>query len=153
MHKIVLSLLKSHQDDLLKELQATREQAEVFRKINKGDLVYAEHLYIRVSKDGVGSWIESYFPALLQYTTWGYCEGGFALDFNLIATQDPEPFEPKYQPEYSGIDVQIRCPKYFEAKKIKVVPHNDLLLYIGYPYKTKLWDILLKGPRHVNKIT
>jgi hypothetical protein len=148
-----MSLLQSHRDDLLKELQATQEQAEVFRKINKGDLVYAEHLHIRVCKDGVGSWIESYSSALLQYTTWGYCEGGFALDFNLIATQDPEPFEPKYQPEYSGIDVQIRCSKYFEAKRIKVVPPQDLLLYIGYPYKTKLWDTLLKGPRHVNKIT
>jgi hypothetical protein len=73
----------------------------------------------------------------------------FPLEFE--ASEDPEPYSPPYQPEYSGMQAQIRGPRYYIAEKIKVVPIEDLPLYISYRHKTKLFEELIKRGLNVHK--
>jgi hypothetical protein len=130
--------------ELKTDLKASKEQLSIYRQIRKGTLVYAEHLHINTARDGVGGWHSSYKPALLKYRDWNYCEEGFALEFDVIASQDSEPYNPPYQLEYSGRQAQIRGPKYYIADKIKIIPLLNLPLFLDYPYKTSLFEKLFK---------
>jgi hypothetical protein len=141
---MVGSILRNHMVELRRELKASQEQLDAYRHIKKGTLVYAEHLHINIARDGVGDWYQSYKPALLRYVEWTFSLDGFTLRFDVLASEDPEPYRPPWQPEYSGKEAHIQGPEYYDAKKIKIVPITDLPLYINYPYKTALFDKLLK---------
>jgi hypothetical protein len=145
--------------ELREDLKASKEQLKIYRQIRKGTLVYAEFVHISVARSGVQEWIDSYRPTLLKYRDWTYHDKGFALEFDVVASEDPQPYDPKYQQEYSGTQAQIRGPKYYIASKIKVVPIGDLPLYIHYLHKTALFDRLLNSGsglvtrRHTAKLT
>jgi hypothetical protein len=131
--------------ELRGELKASQEQLDIYKHIRKHSLVYAERLFIYTARDGVGDWHASYKPALLRYADWTFCHEGFSLRFDVVASEDPEPYSPPYQPEHSGKRAEIRGPKYYCATKIRIVPITDLPLYINYFHKTVLFDKLLKG--------
>jgi len=145
MHGPILQLLKYHITELEEELKASEEQWKIFKHINKGFLVYAEALYIHAARDGVEEYLFSRRPAILQYCDWTLCDEGFALNFNVVASQDPEPYNPPYNPVYSGFSAQIRGPKYYYAESIKIVPIKELPLYVSYAHTTPLLSKLLKG--------
>jgi hypothetical protein len=146
--------LKAYMSELREDLKASKEQLKIYRQIRKGTLVYAEFVHISVARSGVQEWIDSYRPTLLKYRDWTYHDKGFALEFDVVASEDPQPYDPQYQQEYSGKQAQIRGPKYYIASKIKVVPIGDLPLYIPYLHKTALFDQLLKqSGRDTAKLT
>ena len=137
--------LREHIRELKKDLNSAREQLNIYRYIKEGTIIYAEQLYIHVAQSGVGDWLSSHKPALLIYKDWTYAYNGFALNFDVIASEDSTPYNPPYQFKFSGNQAQIRGPDYKFAKKIKIVPLNDLPLYICFQHKTILFDKLLKG--------
>jgi hypothetical protein len=137
--------------DLKRDLKASKEQLKIYRRIRKGTLVYTESLHIETAQSGVRDWWHSSKPALLKYRRWSYHDDGFALEFDVLASEDPEPYGPHYQYEYSGKRAEIRGPRYYIAEKIKIVPLGDLPLYIAYRHKTKLFEELLKRGLHVHK--
>ena len=142
---MLVQKLKAHISELRKDIKATEDQINIYRHIRIGSIVHADSLHIYVARNGVGEWLSSYKPAILKYKDWAYCDEGFALEFDVIASNDPVPYSSPYQSEYSGKLAQIRGPKYYVAKKIKIVPLSDLPIYIGYYHKTALFEKLLKG--------
>ena len=141
----VVEKLKSYMYNLKADINAAEEQLDIYRGIKKCTIIYAESLHIHVAQDGVGEWKASYSPALLRYNDWAPWQHGFALVFDVIASEDPAPYNPPYQPEYSGRQAQIRGPKYYGATKIKIVPLNELPMYLSYPYRTPLFEKIFKG--------
>jgi len=139
--------LKAYMSDLREDLKASKEQLKIYRQIRKGTMIYTESCFIHTARDGVGAWHQSYKPALLKYRDWNYHEAGFAAEFEVIASEDPEPYNPPYQSEYSGFHAEIRGPKYYIANKIKIVPVGDLMLYLYFRHKTPLFEKLLKGDK------
>ena len=137
-------ILRQYINDIETSLTGANELLVISKQIKKGTIIHAEHQHINVAKDGVEGWIESYEPALLKFDGWTYREDGFALVFNVLASQDPIPYTPPYQLQYSGTLAHLRWPNYYEAKKIKIIPLIDLPLYISYPYKTALFERLIK---------
>jgi hypothetical protein len=138
-------ILASYISDMKRDLKAANDLLDIFKYIRKGTVVYAERLHIGASRSGVGFWFDSYEPAILRYKDWVYKEKGIAMMFDVLASQDSVAYSSPYQPEYSGKLARIRCPKYYDAKKIKIVPISDLPLYVTYRHKTVLFEKLLKG--------
>ena len=145
MHNSISTRLRAYMSELRVDLKASKEQLEIYRQIRKGTMIYAEFMYIYAARSGVGEWLLSYKPAILKYKDWTYCNEGFALEFDVIASEDPVPYNSPYQPEYSGKKAQIRGPKYYVSKKIQVVPVNKLPLYVSYYHKTEQFEELLKS--------
>lgn len=137
--------LSAHISDLRTALELAKEQQEAFKGIRKGTLIHTDDLHIRVARDGVGSFISSNKPALLKYWNWAYQDDGFTLEFNILATMDPVPYSPPYLPMYSGKQAHIRVKKNRGVRTVKIIPPQDLPLYTHYPYKTELFEKLLKG--------
>jgi hypothetical protein len=144
----LVQLLKGHINNLKEETRATKEQLKKYSSLRRGSIVLVDFAFINVAQSGVGSWVDVYKPTLLKYIDWDYCERGFALNFNVLATQDEEPYNSKYQPEYSGLHAKIEGPQRvlsLAKKRMEHVPVENLPLYIHYPHTTPLFRELLKG--------
>jgi hypothetical protein len=138
-------ILRQYMDELTNSLHNAEELFIIGKRIRKGVLIYSEDHFIRVSRDGVGSWVDSYEPAILRFKDWGFRDhGGFALVFDVVASEDSVPYSSPYQQQYSGRLAEIRWPGYKNAKAIKIVPVGDLPLYITYLHKTALFEGLVK---------
>jgi hypothetical protein len=145
MHRDVSQMLKSFITRCEEDAQSAKEQLDVFKKINVGSIILVSRsFHIHTVRDGVGSWTGSFKPALLRYTDWGYHDMGFELRFDVVASDDPVPYNFPFDPIYSGFKAQIVCPKFSRASEIKIVPVEDLPLYVGLAYMTPLFKELLK---------
>jgi hypothetical protein len=140
-----VSQLKAHLENLKENIKTTQEQLSAYRRIKKGTIIYAECLHVLVAIGGVGEWRSSYRPALLMYKNWGYREFGFALEFNVVASEDSSLYNSPYQFEYSGKRAEIRGPEYRFANRIRIIPLDVLPLYLYFQNKTPLFEKLLKG--------
>jgi hypothetical protein len=146
----LVQVLKAHINNLKEEVQATKVQLIKYSSLRRGSIVLVDYAHINVAQSGVTSWIDVYKPTLLKYKDWQYCEKGFALDFNVLATQDDGPYESKYQPEYSGLYAKIEGPQRvlsLAKKRMEHVSVENLPLYIGFAHTTPLFRELLKGAK------
>jgi hypothetical protein len=78
-------------------------------------------------------------------TDWVYKDRGYAINYKILATEDIHPYESPYQTQYSGIYASMYFPMYRGSSTIKIVPKEDLPLYIHFKHKTVFFDRLLKG--------
>lgn len=141
--------LVSRKMKILEDLKNISEQIKIFKGIKKNQMIYSEYHSILVAQSGVSSQLKSYKPALLKCVDWSYSTDNFIITFEIIASQDPTPYQPNYQSEYSGKQAIIHAPvltnQATEAyKKIKIISKEDLPLFINYEYKTKLYSNLFK---------
>jgi hypothetical protein len=136
--------LKTKVTELQNELQNAIEVLEAFRPVKKGSLLYVESCQIYTARDGVGTWQKSYKPSILLCKDWGCRDTGYAIYFNVVASEDPEPYNPPYELLYSGQRALIHLPNYHGTNSIKIITHKDLALYLHLPYKTQLFEKILK---------
>jgi hypothetical protein len=136
---------------LKEETKAAEIQLNTYRRLKHGSIVLVRFALLNVSQSGVGGWVSTDKQSLLMYKDWQYCENGFALDFDILATQEDEPYDSKrYQPEYSGRYAKIEGPQKYIVNSKKMMEHvsmNDLPLYIHFAHTTALFTELLKGAK------
>jgi hypothetical protein len=144
----LVAFMKNHISVLKEEIKATEAQLDKYRRLRHGSIVLVDFAIINTVQAGVREWESTDKPTLLQYRDWDYCEEGFRLNFDVLATQEDEPYSSKFQLEYSGLYARIEGPQRYLAnakKKMTHVPIEDLPLYLGWAHITPRFSNLLKG--------
>jgi hypothetical protein len=152
MAKGLVRYIETHISNLKEEIEATKIQLNKYRRLKHGSIVLVHFALINVASSGVRDWIATDKPTLLMYKDWRYCEEGFALDFDVLATQEDAPYNsPRYQPEYSGFNAKIEGPQRYltnAKRRMEYISMNDLPLYIHFAHTTPLFRNLIKGVKH-----
>jgi len=130
--------IKTRLAQLQIELKELKEQLIIYKPIKIGTLIYTESCYILTARDGVAAWHHSNEPALLRYIRDNY--GSLTSTLDVVASDDPLPYNPPCQIPYSGRKAELRGPH----TSIKIVSKDDLLLYMHLKHKTTLFERLLK---------
>lgn len=119
------------------EIEKLEKQLSIIGPIKKGDICHIETgISYCVAKDGVADLLYSNAPALLRCRGSGFVAKaiGEVAKFDILASEDLSPFNLPYQGEYCTVAILSGMPK-----KIKVIPREDILLYVGYQYKSDLY--------------
>lgn len=137
--------LRERRADLLEQVRLIEKQTAIFKGIKKGDLIYSEYHRVSVARQGVQSWILSNSPSILKCISWGYNENDYAISFQIIATEDPVPYNFPYDIQYSGKDARIILPNENShatevMQKVRKITDTDLPLFINYYHKTDLFS-------------